>query len=107
MKTILQLFLLLTFVSFTTKKETIQNDPITIEATFDGFDEDGFSFSFTNDDDENETIIFETISSDLLKKYDLKSDELIGEEFELTYKTQAPNDEDSDPTFVLMAIKKI
>ncbi|MFD0991812.1 hypothetical protein [Tenacibaculum geojense] len=88
----------------------LRNQTATIKATFDGFDEYGYSFLFTNEDDEEEIITFDSVSGDILKKYNLKDESLVGEEFEITYELVTVEDEDEETSSdkpVLKSIKKV
>ncbi|MDY0779566.1 hypothetical protein [Tenacibaculum sp. IB213877] len=104
------------FILFITTGFTINSaiqttaNPITVIATFDGYDEFGYNFLFTNDEDEEEIVSFETISAEILKTYNLKDETLKGEQFEITYEYITVEDEDEETTVekaILKAIKKI
>ena len=61
----------------------------TTVAVFDGYDaEDGFAFLIREDqadEDTEETVYFSEISDEALKVVNLKSKEMIGKRFEITY----------------------
>ena len=62
---------------------------VTTVAVFDGYDaEDGFAFLIREDqadEDTEETVYFSEISDEALKVVNLKSKEMIGKRFEITY----------------------
>tara|TARA_R110001583_G_scaffold69109_2_gene196112 strand:+ start:2626 stop:2937 length:312 start_codon:yes stop_codon:yes gene_type:complete len=87
MKTLIVLF---TIVSLAFGKNT--QEPITMNVTFDGFD-DGFYY-FTDEEDNN--FYFETINEESLEKYKLSDEEFIGKSFKLTYKVENKTDENGD-----------
>lgn len=86
---------------------TLTQDTTKITATYEGFSTSGYEFSFTNDEDEEESIYFETISDEILKQYNLKSSDFKGKEFEVTYKTIEEEDDEGDltSTDVLVSLK--
>ncbi|WGH75200.1 hypothetical protein P8625_14160 [Tenacibaculum tangerinum] len=99
-------FILFVGVSFAlTTKQNKFIDPIKIVATFQGYDEYGYTFSFENEEGDEDVITFETISEELLKVHNLQDDTFIGEVFEITYDFKVLDDEVETP--VLQSIKKI
>jgi hypothetical protein len=82
MKTLLIAFF--TLVSFT----SIQ-DKKTITATFDGIENEAFYFS----DDTDTVHVFDAISDETSKKFDLKNEKFIGQNFKISYSTETILDE--------------
>ena len=82
------------------KGETIiagsSQDSNTITAIFDGAEDYGYNFIFTNDDEDESTITFQNVSEDALKAFDLKSDTFLGVTMQVTYTTVIETEEDSD-----------
>lgn len=63
----------------------------TVVAIFDGYDEeDGYAFLVAGEDDEEDEDImyFYEVTEEVLNTVNLKSDELIGERFQITYKIE-------------------
>lgn len=62
-------------------------DKTIIEVTYDGYYGGVYSFTTITDDEDDfgETIEFIEISKEILKKFDLKSEDFIDEEFTITY----------------------
>lgn len=102
-KTVFILFTIAS-LSFTTKN-TLTTTAIKVVATYQGFDEDGYTFTFVNDDEDEEVVTFVSVSDALLKKYDLKDVKFIDQEFEITYDYHVSEDEIETP--VLQSIKII
>lgn len=77
---------------------TIIQDEITVDVTYDGYYDGLYSFTTITDDEDDfgDTIEFETISAELLKKYDLKLDTFNGEEFTITYSEDTIEEEDDE-----------
>lgn len=82
------------------KGETIiagsSQDSNTITAIFDGAEDYGYNFIFTNEDEDESTITFQNVSEDALKAFDLKSDTFLGVTMQVTYTTVIETEEDSD-----------
>nr|WP_299035538.1 hypothetical protein [uncultured Tenacibaculum sp.] len=91
-------------LAFTTKQNKI-SDPIKTIATFQGYDEYGYTFSFEDEDGDEDVITFETISEKILKIYNLKDNKFVDQVFEITYDYKVSDDEIETP--VLQSIKKI
>lgn len=80
-----------------TKQDKQEQETVTVIATFDGYEEeDGYAFLVQGeDDDEDEDIMyFSEVTPEVLKAVNLKSDSLIGERFQITYKTETYEEED-------------
>ena len=82
------------------KGETIiagsNQDSNTITAIFDGAEDYGYNFIFTNEDEDESTITFQNVSEEALKAFDLKSDTFLGVTMQVTYTTVIETEEDSD-----------
>lgn len=68
---------------------------VTVVAIFDGYDtDDGYAFLILNEDEDQEIVYFTEITETALKSVNLKSDNLIGKRFEITYEiTEYEEDE--------------
>ena len=91
-------------LALTTKQKEF-TDPIKIAAIFQGHDEYGYTFSFVNEEGDDDVITFEGISEKILKLYNLKDTKFVEQEFEITYDYEVSDDEVETP--VLQSIKKI
>ncbi|GFD73953.1 hypothetical protein KUL156_35140 [Alteromonas sp. KUL156] len=91
-------------LSFTTKQYKFTN-PIKTLATFQGYDEYGFTFSFINEEGDEDVVTFETISDKILKMYNLKDNKFLEEEFEIIYEYKKSDDDIEEP--ILQSIKKV
>ena len=103
------IFILFIATGYTTQKN-IQvkfNEPTKVTATFEGYDEFGYNFTFINSEEEEEILTFEVISEELLSKYNLKEDTYIGGKFEIVYDYQTSEDDEETVTLVLQSIKKV
>lgn len=79
------------------KKVSKAQETVTIDATFDGYDEeDGYAFLVKGEDDEEDEDImyFYEVTDEVLASVNLKSDEMIGERFQITYKIETFEEED-------------
>ena len=82
-------------------------NPIKIVAEYDGFDDMGYSFSYTLNE-ETETITFEEVKEELIKRYDLETDNSVGKKFEVTYSIrEVDEDEDEDTVELILNNLKI
>ena len=84
MKTLLIAFFVLGSISFT----SIQ-DKTTITATFDGIENEAYYFS----DDADTMHVFDAISEEATKKFDLTNEKYNGQSFKITYVTESIMDE--------------
>ncbi len=91
-------------LAFTIKQSKLI-DPIKTVAVFQGYDEYGYTFSFEDEEGDEDVITFETISEKILKIYNLKDDKFVEQKFEITYDYKVSDDEIETP--VLQSIKKI
>lgn len=101
-KSILLIVLVLGLQSHSYISSTIKSVKVT--AMFDGFNEEGYNFSYETDDD-YVTITFDKVKEDLIKKFDLKGDTYVGEKFEVTYSVSTT--EDDDEIYTLESLKLI
>lgn len=79
------------------KKIVKEQDTEIIVATFDGYDEeDGYAFLVAGEDNEEDEDImyFYNITPEALKVANLKSDDMIGKRFQLTYTIETFDEED-------------
>lgn len=94
---ILIVVLMLTLSSFKSVKNMLVNqDAKTIIAIYDGAEEYGYNFIFTNDDEDERTITFQNIKETVSSSFDLQSESLIGTTFKVTYTTVIETEEDED-----------
>jgi hypothetical protein len=80
-----------------TNKNNQEQETVTIKATFDGYDEeDGYAFLIVGEDDEEDEDImyFYNVTAEVLKAVNLKSDDMIGKRFQITYKIETYEEED-------------
>lgn len=73
----------------------------TITATYIGYDEAVYSFY---DDNEN-NYDFQKIEPDVLKAFNLKSEDFLDKKFKITYKSEKSQDENEEQTEILTIIK--
>lgn len=79
------------------KKIVKEQDTKTITATFDGYEEeDGYAFLVAGEDNEEDEDImyFYNITPEALKVANLKSEDMIGKRFQLTYTIETFDEED-------------
>lgn len=95
------LFVLFTIVSLAVGKNS--NVPVTMNATYDGFD-DGFYY-FTDDNEIG--FYFDAINEESLRKYKLLDEDLIGESFRITYKIENKKDKNGKMYQSFIIIKLI
>ncbi|WP_299312684.1 hypothetical protein [uncultured Aquimarina sp.] len=82
----------------------------TFNGTFDGFEDDVYSFNYKNEDDEDDSMFFNVIAPEILTMYDLKGKKFVGKKFEITFAFEYENevDEDGDKQeFVKRTITKL
>ncbi|AUC82510.1 hypothetical protein [Lacinutrix sp. Bg11-31] len=101
-KNIIQIVLvsvfMLTISSFKseTKTASINQEEKTISTIFDGAEDYGYNFIFTNDDEDESTITFQNVNDDVLEAFDLKSEALVGTSMKVTYTVVIETEEDED-----------
>ncbi|WP_340155123.1 hypothetical protein [uncultured Winogradskyella sp.] len=97
--------------------KTQEKKTVTTTATFDGYDaEDGYSFIIREDEDDEEseiTMFFTEISEEALKAVNLKSEDMIGKRFQITYEITEYEEEDENgyvetfESFKILEVKKM
>lgn len=99
-KKIVPVVFVLFFCSYIPVVEKSENNQETevITGIFEGYDGDVFSFKYTNEDGEEDVIVFLKISSDVSEKEDLTGDTHVGKTYNITYvsETETEIDEDGD-----------
>ena len=105
LKTVFILFIGVNLALTINKEHSIE--PKKVVATFNGYDETGYTFSFLNEDDYEEVITFEIVSEKILSAYNLKDNKFIDQEFEITYDYQITESDDEIEVPVLQTIKLI
>ncbi|MGS2725313.1 hypothetical protein ACU8DI_01800 [Psychroserpens sp. BH13MA-6] len=104
--------LLICFVSFSSFKTSIQDKQL-FEGVYDGHEDYGYNFIGVDDDDEEFTMTFQEVDADLLKSFDLMSDQHVGTKFSVTYtvttETEIDEDgyEDDVDIYKIIALKKL
>jgi hypothetical protein len=98
----------LSFLSF----KTIEQDVKSVTVTYDGYEYEEYNFSISGGADGEDTYIaFSEISEDILKSFDLKSNDLVGKTFKMTYQIipekETEDGEFSEETYVLKTLKKV
>lgn len=80
------------------KAEIQDPTTLTVKAIFEGYDEeDGYVFLVKGEEDEDDdTIYFTEITVEALKQANLKSKDLIGKKFEVTYAVEEYEVEDEE-----------
>ncbi|WP_378179799.1 hypothetical protein [Aquimarina sp. SS2-1] len=74
----------------------ITQESETIEAVFDGYEEEIYSFNFTNEDGDSDSIFFNKITPEALSLYNLKDKKFIGKTFEITFSEETETEIDDD-----------
>ena len=97
--------------------KTQEKKKVTTTAIFDSYDaEDGYSFIIREDEDDEEseiTMFFTEISEEALKAVNLKSEEMIGKRFQITYEITEYEEEDDNgyvetfESFKILEVKKM
>ncbi|MFK7832005.1 MAG: hypothetical protein AB8B52_01900 [Winogradskyella sp.] len=94
------------------KKNNTKDKTTTTIAIFDGYDaDDGYAFivkADDEDDDSEETMYFSEISEEAIKAINLKSKDMVGKRFEITYAITEYEEEDGyKETYEIYKILKI
>lgn len=82
--------LVVTLSSFTTLKTE------SVIGVYDGFDEYNYNFTITDEDEDEITMSFQNVTESVLKSFDLTSDDLIGNTYQITYEVGKETYEDED-----------
>lgn len=89
---------------------------ITTAAIFDGYDaDDGYAFIIKSDDEEesDEIMYFKEMTDEALKAVNLKSKDMIGKRFEITYEITEHEEEDENgyietyETYKILKLRKL
>ncbi|WP_025740855.1 hypothetical protein [Aquimarina pacifica] len=91
-------FVLITFFfcSVTANTQALDKDTETITGVFDSFDGEHFIFSYTNEEDEEDVIVFAKANSEILKKFNLSSEKFMSKTFNITFITETETEIDED-----------
>ncbi|SFZ89373.1 hypothetical protein SAMN05428642_101209 [Flaviramulus basaltis] len=95
---VLSVFTLTSFKNapiFNTIEYHVQDAKV-INAVYDGHEDYGYNFITKNEDGDEHTLTFQQIEEDILKAFDLNSDDLVGAKFKVTYTTEVEVTIDSD-----------
>lgn len=112
------MFMVLSANAFSNLKDNKQDKKkVTTVGVFDGYDiDDGYSFLINIDPDDEfsgDTIFIMEITDEVLKTVNLKSKDVIGKRFEITYEITEIEEEDENgflevyETYKLVQIKKL
>jgi secreted protein with Ig-like and vWFA domain len=80
---------------------------------YNSFDDDGYNFIITVDDDLEEVMTFQKVEEDVLKSINLKSKDYEGVTFQITYEIEVVTEEDDEGNeieyeiYVITNLKKI
>ncbi|MBU2927737.1 hypothetical protein [Winogradskyella psychrotolerans] len=98
-------------------KNSQDKEKITTNAIFDGYDvDDGYAFLINadeDDEDSEETVYFIEIIEEALKAANLKSKDMIGKRFKITYEITEHEEEDENgfvevyETYKIISLKKL
>ncbi|EPR73846.1 hypothetical protein ADIWIN_1206 [Winogradskyella psychrotolerans RS-3] len=112
------LVMVLSANAFSISHENIQEKiKVTTTGTFDGYDpDDGYAFLINedaDDEDSEETVYFSEITAEALKAINLKSKDMVGKRFEITYEITEFEEVDENgytevyETYKIVQIKKL
>ena len=80
----------------------------TVKGAYDGYDEDdGYAFLVPDEEGDDETMYFAEIAEDVLKAINLKSENMIGKRFEITYEITEYEEEDENGFTEIYEVYKI
>ncbi|TPN87079.1 hypothetical protein [Aquimarina algicola] len=68
----------------------------TIIGVFEGFDGEHFTFNYTNEENEEDVVLFSKANSEVLEKFNLSSEKFIGKTFNITFITETETEVDED-----------
>lgn len=103
--------LIFSFLVLTSVKSL--QDKQTFEGVYDGQEDYGYNFMGIDSEGEEYTMTFQSINDEVLKSFNLDSEELIGTTFEVTYTTEIEVETDEDgfeeetETNTIVALKKL
>ena len=95
-KNVVFVLLALFFCTLTVKAQGHNEETETITGVFDGFDGEHFTFTYTNEEDEEDILLFPKITPELLKKYNLSDEKFMGKTFNITFITETETEIDED-----------
>ncbi len=97
-KILIPVVFVLFFCSYIPVIEKAENNQETevITGIFEGYDGDVFSFKYTNEDGEDDVIVFPKISSEVSEKEDLTGDMYVGKTCNITYVSEVETEIDED-----------
>ena len=110
MKTKTTLFFSILFISLTSFTNSIQ-DTQYVSGAFDGHEDYGYNFIVINDEEEERTMTFHEVETEVLNSYDLDSEDLIGTTFKITYTIDKETvldengDEEENETLTIVDLK--
>lgn len=89
--------LFLALIAFVTLGFTPTNTK-TVEAVFDGYDGEGYSFSASTEENSEDTLAlyFTTVDKELIDEFNLESEDTIGEKFTITYSLETETIENEE-----------
>ena len=92
--------------------KTIDQELKTAVVIYDGYEYEEYNFTISGTEyGEDSFLSFAVVPEELLKSYDLKSEDLIGESFKITYEVvpekETEDGEFSEETYVLKTLKKV
>ena len=100
-KNVLFLMVSILFVSYTATAQVVEEEEeetieetSTITGIYKGLEDGMYTFSFTDEDDEESTINFEKISPEAKKMVDLSNKKMIGQLFTMTFSNVNEEEED-------------
>ncbi|WP_452226911.1 hypothetical protein [Lacinutrix cladophorae] len=92
--------LLITLVTIVSLSFSNIQDTSTVHATFDGIENEAYYFS----DDEDTVHVFDTVSEEVTKTFDLTDEKYNGMKFKITYSTETIIDEMEDEIIMLTIV---
>ncbi len=84
------------FYGITIQAQVPNHETEIITGVFDGFDREYFTFNYTNEDEEEDIILFAKIKTEVLKKINLNDEGFIGKTFNITFVTEIITEIDDD-----------
>jgi len=102
--------LTITYTTSSVSPDTLIQETETIEGTYKGCDEEGYSFIVDYKNGESDIIVFQGVVKEALVKHNLKDIALIGKKFKVTYLVEMEadeNDESDIETYTILTLKKV
>ncbi|WP_179343619.1 hypothetical protein [Winogradskyella ursingii] len=103
--------LFLAFLTLTSSKDI--QDKLTFEGVYDGKEDYGYNFIGMDEEGDEFTMTFQNIDAEVLKSFNLNSQDLVGSRFAITYtsvteiETDEDGYEDEIETNTIVALKKL